>query len=322
MIEVSNKEVAKLLKNAQCVMITAHKNPDGDALGSCLGLKRALQNLGKKADVYIDDHIVSNYQILPGIEAIKQAYPTECFYDLCVVLDCEVERTGGSAAFVAQNHLPVLNIDHHESNPKNADYLLLEPHSAATGEIVYNVIKEMGNLFDYEVATAVYTAIATDCGFFRYANTKPSTMLAAAEMLNYGVQPHKLSERLEERSYEELKAQAKIIESIRLEGDGKIALAMADKAMVESCETTEGFVDIARFLRGVDVSVFLKYVSENMTRVSMRSKDTNVAAVAESLGGGGHQRAAGCTLQEDLPAAAEVIVAALKAAMELDKNAD
>lgn len=322
MTELNIAQTAAKLQSAQKIMITAHVNPDGDALGSSLGLQGALQRLGKQVDVFIDDKITQNYQILPGVEKIRRDYPKDAAYDLCVVLDCELVRTGRSAQFVAEKQLPVLNIDHHESNTKQADFLLLQPYSAATGEIVYSVIKALGELFNQAIATNIYIAIATDCGFFRYANTKSATMAAAAELLNYGVKPNKISESLEEKSLAELKAQAIIINSLEFANEHKIALATADKAMVDNCETTEGFVDIARTLRGVDISVFLKYLDDKLTRVSMRSKETNVAKVAESLGGGGHQRAAGCTLHQGLTEAKQTIAMALTQAMELEQNAD
>ena len=210
--------------------------------------------------------------------------------DLLVILDVDIDRIGRVRDAVKA---PVLNIDHHISNSKVCDYCYVDAKAAATAQIVYSLIKEMNVPFNQQCATCLYTGIASDTGFFRYSNTTPFTLRAAAELLEAGARPDKISEIFDQRSFSSVKAAGRAIDTIELHENGKIALMTVDKALKESADNTEGFVNFARNIRGTDIAVMIKYADENVTRVSMRSKNTNVSEIAQSIGGGGHIRAAG-----------------------------
>lgn len=318
-MKITINEAAVKINDAQSIIIAPHVNPDCDGLGSTLGLYHALIKKGHKVRIFVDDDIPEAYHILPGWEIFERPVQKIDNVDLFIVLDAEPERTGRVREIT---DAPILNFDHHRSNTKTADFLYLAPERAATGEIIYELLTALDVEMDHDIAMSIYTAIATDCGFFRYSNTTAFTMYTAGKLLEYGVKPNLISEALEEKKYADLKTMADVIYSIELHNGGAIAVASADKAVMEKCDSTEGFIDCVRIIKGVDVAVLVKYADEALTRVSMRSKKTDVAAVAENLGGGGHIRAAGCSLNMPLDEARKKVIAAISEAMMEKQNVD
>lgn len=311
-MKISLKEAAAKLLSADTLVLTAHVNPDGDALGSCLGLYQVLTKLGKQVEVLIDDDISADYSFLPDIEAIKKP-EQECYkVDLLVVLDASLDRVG---TVVEKCQAVVLNIDHHITNDARAEYLYLDAERAATAEIVYQLLSELGVVPDQAVAACLYTGIVTDSGYFRYSSTKPETMRAAADLLATGLRPEFISEALEKRSFKHVQDKAKAMQTIEVSADGKMAGLFIDLALYETLDSTEDFIDGVRIIDGVDVAVLMKEVEAGVCRVSMRSKATDVSKIAASLGGGGHVRAAGCTIKEPLVQAKAKLLAAIAAAM-------
>jgi bifunctional oligoribonuclease and PAP phosphatase NrnA len=311
-MHISLRDTGNCLLRAQKIVITAHINPDGDAIGSSLGLMHALQYLGKDVSILIDDDIPVTFSILPGYELIeKPVKPVSC--DLLVVLDTGLERLGQVRELVESKS--ILNIDHHISNDNAAEFLYLDAERAATAEIICQLFKEMGWGFSLQAATALYTGIATDCGFFRYSNTTPSTMCLAAELLAAGVKPNVISEALERKSYAHVQSMATAMQTIELLDNGRVAGVFLNQELTASMESTEGFIDVVRTINGVDVAVLLKCIEEKLCRVSMRSRYTDVSKIAVSLGGGGHIRAAGCTLRMPFLTAKQTLLSAVSRAI-------
>ncbi|WP_432718823.1 DHH family phosphoesterase [Pectinatus frisingensis] len=307
-MEVTIKEAAEKIKSARHIIIAPHVNPDCDGLGSTLGLYHALTKSGHDVKIFVDDEIPEAYHFLPGWEIFKKPDEKIKDVDLLIVLDAEPERVGRVTTIA---NAPILNFDHHRSNTRTADFLYLEPQRAATGEIMYELLKTLDIQFDLNMAVCIYTAIATDCGFFKYSNTTAYTMRIAGELLDIGVRPNLISEALDQKKYDDIKILAAVINSLELYNDGTVAVIGADKNIVDNCTSTEGFVDIARIVEGVDVAVLVKYAGDELTRISMRSKNTDVATIAEALGGGGHVRAAGCTLKLPFAVARQKIITAI-----------
>ena len=191
----------------------------------------------------------------------------------------------------------------------------MDADRAATAEIIYELVKEMNAEFDYENALPLYTGIATDSGFFRYANTKPFTMRAAAELMEYGVKPNLVSEATEVKPFAVVKGLGAALSAAEIFHDGLAAGIFLDYPTVKELETTEGFIDEIRVIEGVDVAVLVKCQGENMCRVSMRSKTLDVAKIAMKFGGGGHVRAAGCTLKTSFDEAKKIITEELNRAL-------
>ncbi|MBQ1855659.1 MAG: bifunctional oligoribonuclease/PAP phosphatase NrnA, partial [Anaerovibrio sp.] len=265
---ISLRDTADRLMAANSFVLTSHVNPDGDAIGSCLGLKFILESLGKKVQVLIDDDVPKFLSIMPGLDEVKK--PVEDHYDAdyLVILDACLDRVG---TVPEKCKAPVLNIDHHGTNDNLADYLYLDADSAATAEIVYRLAKAMGIKFDKDSATAVYIGLATDSGYFKYSNTTPQTMRAAAELLETGIQPEKISEAIETKDFAVVQGLTKALQTVELYADGKVAGIFLDYELTSSIETTEGFIDLIRVIDGVDISVVLKAVEPEVCRVSMRS---------------------------------------------------
>lgn len=317
-MQISLKKAGTLLQAAQNIIITAHVNPDGDAIGSSLGVMHYLRNLGKSVRVVIDDDIPSNFAFLNACDIIEKPRVTENgdkeTVDLLLVLDTSIDRVGKVTEVFSPAQ--VLNIDHHVTNELNCPAVYLDANSAATAEIVYQLLQEMNAEITKDIAMAVYTGLATDTGFFRFPNTTPFTMRAAANLLERGAEPGIISEAVEAKPFARVVGMAKALETSELFCDGKLAGIFLDRPSAESLDSTEGLIDALRVIEGTDVSILLKWKEDNVFRVSMRSKRTNVSKVAASFSGGGHERAAGCTLKMGFAEAKRTILEALEKALE------
>ena len=289
-------ETGNMLLAAQKIVLCCHVSPDGDTLGSALGLARFLEQQGKEVIVFADDHINKSLSFIPGIEKVQR--PEEGVIveaDLFVVVDASsFDRVGICNEVVKAPVL--LNIDHHISNTEFADYLYLDAEAAAAGEIMCDLFEAMGWEYDEAIATDFYTAITTDCGSFRYSNTTSKTMQRAAKLLDYGVKPNEISDMLDVRSRKTTELLAKVLPSLTFDYEGKVAHITITNDLYDKEAQTDSFVSYPRYIEGVEVAIMFKAVEPEVTRVSMRSSTVDVASVALSFGGGGHLRAAGCTI--------------------------
>ena len=309
-MKIALDEAAKIIGDAQTIILTAHIRPDGDAIGSTLGLMHYLREQGKDARVLIDDEIPRIFNVLPGVEQIERPAEGQRYAaDLLIVCDVELKRTG--AVLDAVDAVRVLNIDHHVTNDEAAEYLYLNPDYAATCEIMHDLVRTMGGTFTLDVATCLYTGMATDTGFFRFSNTTPHTMRAAADLVEVGVRPNIISVAMEMKSYDEVMAQVRAIRNLEMFYDGKVAAVFIDEERAKEVTTTEGLLDKLRVIEGTQVVFFMKWLEKDTYRISMRSKGTNVSRIAQGFGGGGHVRAAGCTLHGSFDAAKKTVLAAI-----------
>ncbi|WP_295163691.1 DHH family phosphoesterase [Selenomonas sp. F0473] len=309
-MKINLTEAARLLHEAQTVILTSHIRPDGDSVGSTLGLMHFLRGIGKDARVMIDDEIPRIFRVLPGIDRIERpAEGRRYAADLLVVCDVEMKRTG--AVVPSVDAARVLNIDHHVTNDEAAENLYLDPSHAATCEIMCELIRAMGGTISLDAATCLYTGIATDTGFFRFSNTTPHTMRTAAELIEIGVKPNVIAVAMEMKSYDEVMAQVRAIESLEMFCDGRVAAVFIDEARAREVKTTEGLLDSLRVIEGTQIVFFMKWLEPDTYRVSMRSKGVNVSRIAQTFDGGGHIRAAGCTLHAPFDEARRMILAAI-----------
>lgn len=305
-MKITLKQVAELLNKHTKFVLTAHVNPDGDSLGSILALGSYLTKIGKDVICLIDDELPSNFKFLSDIKMVEFPSMAKIDADLLIVLDCsDLERIGRVNGLV---EAPILNIDHHISNNEFADYLYLDSNVSATGEIIFDLLNLMHADFDLAIATSLYTAIATDCGFFKYSNTSSKTMKIAAELLDCGVKPHVISEQLEKKSLENIRILPKVLETLELFANNTIACICISKDILTICDNTEGFIDFPRVIDGVDLAIMVKYIDDSSCRISMRSKAVDVSKIATYFGGGGHKKAAGCTLNQTLDESKKTIV--------------
>ena len=289
-------ETGNMLLAAQKIVLCCHVSPDGDTLGSALGLARFLEQKGKEVTVFVDDDINKSLSFIPGVDKVQRPEAGVIVEaDLFVVVDASsFDRVGICNEVVKAPVL--LNIDHHISNTEFADYLYLDAEAAAAGEIMCDLFEAMGWEYDEAIAVDFYTAITTDCGSFRYSNTTSKTMQRAAKLLDYGVKPNEISDMLDVRSRKTTELLAKVLPSLTFDYEGKVAHITITNDLYDKEAQTDSFVSYPRYIEGVEVAIMFKAVEPEVTRVSMRSSNVDVASVALSFGGGGHLRAAGCTI--------------------------
>ena len=309
-MKITMDAAAQMLRDAQTVVLTSHIRPDGDAIGSTLGLMHVLRAQGKEVRILIDDEIPRIFSILPGVDQIERPIESQRYTaDLLVVCDVELGRTGASVSAV--DAVRLLNIDHHVTNDEKAEHLCLNPKAAATCEIVYDLVCILGVMPMLDAAVCLYTGMATDTGFFRFSNTTPHTMRAAADLLEIGVKPNIVSTAMEMKSYDEVMAQVRAIRNLEMFFDGRVAAVFIDEERAREVTTTEGLLDELRVIEGTQIVFFMKWLEKDTYRISMRSKGTNVSRIAQKFDGGGHIRAAGCTIHAPFAEARTAILDAI-----------
>jgi len=308
---LSLRRAARLLTEARTLVLTGHIHADGDCLGSMLALYEHLTASGKRVSMLLDEEVPSMYRFLPYADRIRAAVPRQQEADLLVALDAsDADRIAGVRAAVKAK---VLNIDHHISNTKFADYWYIDSRAAATGEIVFDLLRLMKAAVTPAAAVNLFTAIATDCGFFRYANTSAATLRRAAALIDAGAQPHLIAEQLETKPLASIMTLRSVLASLELHAGGRIAaITVAADSLENAAETTESYINYPRNIEGVEIAIMFKPENADSTRVSFRSRTADVSRLALAFGGGGHARAAGCTVSADHETARRLILQAAK----------
>jgi phosphoesterase RecJ-like protein len=292
------------LKQCASVLISVHKNPDGDALGSQLALMLALEKMGKAVTVHNLDPVPEVYRFLPQSDRIGAGKPVTGRFDAYVVLDSDPPRTGLFDDAVPANTL--INIDHHVTNPSVWPLTWLDPAASATGEMVYRLIRQLNVSVDRDIALCLYTAIFTDTGSFRYSNTSPESMRIAASLLEAGADPWLVTENVYESfSYGRVKLLGSVLGAIERSADGRTAWVVVTDELYRrtgtSAEDTDNFVNFVRSVKGVEVAVLFRQTAALQYKISLRSKGrVDLSGLARSFGGGGHKNAAGGVLDGSL----------------------
>jgi bifunctional oligoribonuclease and PAP phosphatase NrnA len=301
MIERINEQIAL----NSTFLITTHENPDGDAVGSTLGLASYLRRLGKEVTLYYRDPLPDLYSFLPLAETVLNAIPSVA-YEVCFVLDVGEFKRAGKEISEFKGIGKFINIDHHLHCDNFGAINLIDPEASATGALIYRIIRAAGHEIDYATALCIYTAVITDTGSFRYSNANTEAFTIAGEMVALGVDAWHVAEKLYERQpRERLKLLALALSTLEVSSRGDCAAVTVTLDMYEksgaSPELTDGFVNYPRSIRGVEVAVFFRELEPGLFKVGFRSKGTvNVSAIAQALSGGGHHNAAGCTLSGTL----------------------
>lgn len=292
------------IRAAEKFLLTTHENPDGDALGSMLGMQRLLELTGKDSVMFLaakEFPLAVEYQFLPLEEVFHEA-PADIADRTVIFLDCgNIDRM--PVEFLRSDGETVLNIDHHHDNTRFGDVNLIDPDACCTAEIVWRLAHEIGTEIDSAMAEALYVGLVTDTGKFMYENTDEAAHRMATELIGCGVRPSVIYRRLYEHApIEKLLLLARALSSIKRSEDGEIATAYVSQADYEqtgASETlTEGIIDSLRTLDGTRLVAVVRdrAVGEGSARkVSLRGTDpaVDVSAIARSQGGGGHPRAAG-----------------------------
>ncbi|RUM90990.1 MAG: bifunctional oligoribonuclease/PAP phosphatase NrnA [Thermovibrio sp.] len=297
-MKLNRKETAELIKAMEGdILITTHKNPDGDAVGSSLGWYNFLKKLGKSVKIFYRDRIPYFFGYLPNVNEVEVAEEIRKEFDWVIITDVSEPKRTGFGEIPAKRSLV---IDHHITAEPFTDYFIVEPDISSTCELSYYIMKLISEeLIDRSVALPIYTGILTDTGSFNYSNTSLDTHLVAAELLKKGVEPYTVYTNIFERNrINRYKLLELVLKTLKFALDQRVAHITLFRKFLEETgaypEESEGFINYPRSIEGVEVAVFFKEIEENFWKVSLRSKGKiNVAEVAKNLGGGGHKMAAG-----------------------------
>ncbi|MEF8793760.1 DHH family phosphoesterase [Thiohalorhabdus sp.] len=317
--EASLQEAAVRVGKAERVLLSTHVSPDGDGIGSGLGLALGLAALGKDVSFHMADPVPSYLGFLPGQERVRSGGRNAEPWDVLVTLDCgDWDRLGdapGDPALLGT----VINLDHHRSNERYGDLDVIDPEASATGLMAFRVLQELDAPIGPNAALGLYTAIATDTGFFRYSNTDVATFEVATELVRAGASPYAVHHALHENNPpSRLRMMGEGLQRLEFHANDRIGMIPLDAEAFDRVqaepEDAEGLVDLPRSVASVEVAVQLRPTPEGTAyKVSLRSKKlVDVSRVAEQFGGGGHARAAGCRLEGTLCQVRERLVATIQ----------
>ena len=305
-------------RHRACVAAT-HVNPEGDAIGSLLALTLGLEQLGMQVWPTLAEPLPPNYAFLPGADRLSTTLP-DPLPALAIVLDCDGPSRLGPLEAPLLRAPELLDIDHHSTGKVFGARHWLDAEAAATGEMVEVLLRELGVRLTPEIALNLYAAILTDTGRFSFANTTSRSLESAARMVAAGAQPVVIYRNLyESKPAASLHLLGEALVTLRTEGRLAWA-ALSQEAFLRSGAEraeTEGIIDSIRAVRGVELGMLCTQQPDGSVRASLRSRGrVDVARLALQFGGGGHPRAAGCTLPGPLPQAVDRLVAAARQALE------
>lgn len=315
-------EVVKALARAETILVAAHRNPDGDTLGSMLGLGLGLEKTGKKVLFACPDPPPERLRFMPGMERVTHNMDKHA--DVAVAVDCgEASLLGGLAEpFLA---MPVtVQVDHHELGKPFTTLAYIDLSAAAVGEMVCRLLGELGVAPDRDIATCLMVSLMEDTGGFRYPNVKASTMDIAGELLKAGADFPGLIEQLYwTRSAGDIRLAGRVVENVRFAGDGVVAWSSVTQEEITAYAADEKevseVVNDLRAIRGTRAAVLFRERGD-VVRVNLRSRGAcNVALVASRFGGGGHANAAGCTIEKGEAARAALLDALVAACRDEQK---
>jgi phosphoesterase RecJ-like protein len=309
-------DVADVLRGAERISTFCHENPDSDTLGAAMAIAMAAERLGKQAEVVCVDPPPPFLAFLPGIERVRRTPGLEP--DVAVVVDAgELSRIGSVVTEQAEwfSRARLVNIDHHVSNPGYGEAVWIDPQAAATCELVTLLLAELGVPLDAPLATVLMAGIVQDTHTFAHPNATARTLRVAAELVEAGAPLAAINRAVyADKPFSTLALWGLMLAGIGQRADGRIVHAAMTAGMLASTgeqpTASEGFVDLLGSTRNADVTILFKEVGPTETRVSVRtSARADAVAITSAFGGGGHARAAGCTVMSPLEAARDLVLA-------------
>ncbi len=297
------ESLASAVRRGHRFLLTSHVNPDGDAIGSEIGLSRVLQRLGKGSTIWNRDATPRIYRSLPGTrrihvgEAAPSGFPD--IFDAAIVLECPSPDRTGLAEALAQ--LEVINVDHHLGNEHYGEVNWVETAAPAVGEMVFRLGQALNVEIDRDTANALYLTLVTDTGGFRFSNTSPETFEAAAELVRAGASPETVAHWLyESQPAAVVRLLGEMLRSLELHEAGQVATVWITEEMMKRSGAvagdSEGLIDHPRSIAGVRAVALFRELEDGRIKVSLRSRGAvNVEKIARKNGGGGHHNAAGFT---------------------------
>lgn len=308
----SLEKIREIISAYENIVFCGHTNPDGDAIGASLSLASSLHKMGKKVQVLLEPHakkyaVIPNHDLIVEKEAVREV-------DLFIALDCgDMGRLQGMEELFQKAKCTV-NIDHHASNSYFGEYNYVEEHASSTSEIVFKLIH--GNFpIDQDIASGLYAGLIYDTGGFRHSSTTPFTMQVAGELMSYDIPHTKIYNTLfDSRNFSEMKLMGRALDKAESHFDGKVICSSITMQDLADCHGTNKELDaIINYLKGVNntkIACFLYEKNGTDVKASFRGNDGyDVCVLAQKFGGGGHVKAAGCTIQEPIAKAKEMIFA-------------
>ena len=308
-------EAIEMVKKSNLIYVSAHINPDGDAIGSTFAVYFALKKLGKDVHVVMPSYS-EVFEFLPGVEDRVDGIK-EDKYDLLIALDSSDHSRLAISDDEYERAEKVIMLDHHQIARPYGDFRYINDNKSSASEIAYLFIKELGVEFDSNIATLLYTGIMTDTGSFNYSNTSSDTLRVTAQLVDYGAKTVEVCKRLNDTIKEsKLKLLAKSIDNMEVFYDGKVRYTYVDYLTINGLgihdEDAEGMTNYLRSVEGTEVAVYVRGKSDGSIKVSMRSNgNVDISKIAISFGGGGHPRAAGYTMQDNIDVGKEKLIKAI-----------
>jgi len=318
-------DLIELVNSHERFLVTTHIHPDGDAVGTEIGLGLFLEQLGKAALLVDADPVPAFFRFLDPDGRLR-AYEAErddpaiAACDAAIVVDAgEPARIGSVAKAIERAGLPVACIDHHPTSKGFGHVDVLVPTAASTASLVLDLIRTMGHTPSQPIAEALFAGLATDTGWFRFSNAGPQAFRDAAELVAAGARPLRVYEAAyESHSAARMRLLGLALADLKTECDGRLVWASITREMFESTGATDAevdrFVDSLRQVGAAEIIILFREPPEGGTRVSLRAKhDADVAALAARFGGGGHRAAAGITLDTPLHTSIATLLPAARA---------
>jgi len=299
-------EIASILRTEDCFLVVTHINPDGDAVGSLLGMHLALLEMGKRSWALCADKVHELYNFLPRHEQIiSDATDVTDTPRFIIAVDAAVEDRISGDLTSFRSKADLINIDHHATNPRFGDFNFVQDSASSTAELVHEILKAAGYNLSPDVGKCLYTGLVTDTGGFRFSGVNSRTLTLAAEMLAAGFDSYEVTRPLfEEYPLRRIYMERLVLERVEVLLGGKLVMSTLYsedfKKFGAEMSETENLVNRLRENQGVMAGILFTQMSDKLIRVSFRSKDSlDVSSIAKALGGGGHRHAAG--LRSTLP---------------------
>lgn len=325
-------QFTKFLQTNDSFLILSHEDPDGDTIGSAIALHLALKQLGKVSELFCPSRIPEMFQFLLDEEGVcyQSADKLQKTYDAAILVDLNQIERAGNLEDLGFRFDTLAIIDHHISETNTRyDIAFTNFTAAATGILVYQLLKNLNTTLDEHIAKALYVSIVTDTGSFRYSSTSKETFLMAADLISYGIKPWEITENLyESHPRERIEFLSSVLSTLEMNEAFKYASITISQEIfkkhnvsTQQPEVYDGFINFPRSIKGIEVAIQFKEMESGATKISIRSKGTiDVSGFASYYGGGGHKNAAGCLIKEPLAKAKQLFISHLEENIERQWN--
>ncbi len=306
--------IIESFENATNVFVAAHEDPDGDSLGSQLVMYDFFRSLGKNVAIRNQGRIPTRYANINGIENVRtDSSGLDFVPDLALILESTTLERVGKVKDLIPSGCRIINIDHHPGNSLYGDINLVNEGASSVAEVIHGILKQAGFVFTRQAAEWLYTGILTDTGRFHFSSTTPESLRICAEMIEAGVDPRVMTDRIYfSKSQQQMQVIGEVISSAEVVLDGRLCALTLSKEMLEQrgldFADFEGIVDYSMYLSSVTIGALFKSVSDDATKVSLRSRSVfDVSEIARRFGGGGHTNAAGAMIKLPIESAKKTL---------------